>query len=182
MSVIPNNNPVKVHFLYGRSPKPTDLTSGGAREYAPRSQLTHSLGLTDLEPDTTYYYRAVATNSGGEVESDSQSFTTAADVSKAPVIDRTQAYLITDNSAGLNMVVINHGIQVEVCFLYGTDPHLAKPTQTKARTLNGVATGIWNWQYLPELSSRTKYYFQAVAQNSAGKDKSDIMSFTTLKA
>lgn len=72
-----NGSPTTTQFIYGTV---SDLSSGttivGSDGVSGSSDTPISETITGLSPNTTYYFRAVATNGGGTVEGDILSFTT----------------------------------------------------------------------------------------------------------
>jgi hypothetical protein len=78
-SVNPNGLATTVSFAWGTTPGGPYTTVQTATQVLSGTQVqTASLSLSNLTPDTTYYYIATATNADGSVTSDEQSFTTPA--------------------------------------------------------------------------------------------------------
>jgi hypothetical protein len=75
-SVNPNRLPTTVHFEYGTS---TSYRTATAEQDvgAGSSSTTASAGIGGLKPNTTYHFRAVATNAAGVTRGGDRSFTTS---------------------------------------------------------------------------------------------------------
>jgi len=133
--------------------------------------------VSNLTQNTTYYYRAYATNSFGTVYGSSMSFIT---LNGGATVFTTGNTNITDFSAELvgsintmgSDLVIEHGH----CFSSTNQ----NPTTSGARTTLGVASlGSFN-SLVGSLSANTTYYHRAYATNSFGTIYGSSMSFTTL--
>jgi len=131
--------------------------------------------LTGLEPVTTYYVRAYATNSAGTSYGNQQNLTTL-QVS-APVVITTQVSNITDISAtsGGN-ITYDGGVTVSargVC--WSSSPN---PTIENSHTNNGSGSGSFT-SSLTGLIALTDYYVRAYAINSVGTSYGDQIIFST---
>ncbi|MCR4828107.1 MAG: fibronectin type III domain-containing protein [Bacteroidales bacterium] len=119
--------------------------------------------LTGLQPSTTYYVRAYATNANGTVYGAQRTVTTP---SGLPTVTTTTATSITTNSAVCGGNVTYDGgytvIQRGVC--YSTTPN---PTTGGMRTTDGSGTGSFV-SNLTGLTSGTTYYYRAYATNATG--------------
>src|SRR5262249_41484155 len=136
--------------------------------------------LTDLTPNTTYYFQYQATNSSGTTKAPIQSFTTLA---VPPDVTAESAAPILATTATLKATVNPEAAGTSVRFVYGTDPNLATGTSSTAPQNIGAGFGPVNvTASATVLSPSTTYYFQAVATNSAGTTKGTITQFTTAAA
>ncbi len=130
--------------------------------------------LTGLQPSTTYYVRAYATNANGTVYGEQRILTTP---SGLPTVITTTATSITSNSAVCGGNVTSDGgytvIQRGVC--YSTTPN---PTISGMRTTDGSGTGSFV-SNLTNLSSHTTYYYRAYATNATGTVYGEERTLTT---
>jgi phosphodiesterase/alkaline phosphatase D-like protein len=179
-SVNPNGTDTHVWFQYStnssmsgsQSTQQQDMGSG-------TSTVSFSAGLSGLSGSTTYYFQAVASNSGGTNSGSVGSFTTPAE---PPTVSTGSASNITDNSATLSGTVNPNGLDTKYQFVYGTSSdesalglHTARldmGSGTSASSVNANISG---------LAANTTYYFQLKAWNNAGESDGTINSFTTSK-
>jgi hypothetical protein len=130
--------------------------------------------IINLNPGTTYYARAYATNSVGSSYGNQISFTTSANV---PIITTNAITSITATTAfsGGN-ITSDGGANVSlrgVC--WNTLPN---PTTSDNKTINGTGIGSFT-SSVGGLSSGTTYYIRAYATNSAGTGYGNEITFTT---
>ncbi|MDD3194828.1 MAG: fibrobacter succinogenes major paralogous domain-containing protein [Paludibacter sp.] len=129
--------------------------------------------LTDLNPGTTYYVRAYATNTVGTAYGEQLSFTTI----DIPTVVTGIVTEITDSSAlSGGEVTADGGAEIlarGIC--WSTDPI---PTISDSTTTDGVGLGVFV-SSLTELEPGTVYYVRAYATNSAGTAYGEILQFTS---
>lgn len=129
--------------------------------------------LTDLNPGTTYYVRAYATNTVGTAYGEQLSFTTI----DIPTVVTGIVTEITDSSAlSGGEVTADGGAEIlarGIC--WSTDPI---PTISDSITTDGVGLGVFV-SSLTELEPGTVYYVRAYATNSAGTAYGEILQFTS---
>jgi uncharacterized protein (TIGR02145 family) len=130
--------------------------------------------IISLQPVTTYFVRAYATNSKGTAYGCQNSFTTLATI---PNLTTSSISSITYNSAvsGGN-ISSDGGAAVTargVCW-----STLQNPTTADSKTTNGSSTGNFA-SNLTGLEPSTSYYVRAYATNSVGTAYGDQNSFTT---
>lgn len=147
------------------------------------NHTTDSLGLgafacllTDLEPGTTYYVRAYATNVSGTGYGEQQMFTT---LSGLPTVltAAVDTAAITATTATLGGTVSTDGgfacTARGIC--YGTQPN---PTLANQHTTDGSGLGTFTSQ-LSGLQSGIKYYARAYATNAIGTVYGEEIFFET---
>ena len=127
--------------------------------------------ITDLIPNTTYYYKAFATNSVGTSYGEVSSFTTPT----LPTVTTGATSNINASGATLSgNVTSDGGARVTSRgFLYGTNS--SNLTQT---VQSGTGTGSFT-KALTGLTANTTYYYKAYATNSVGTVYGDVLAFTT---
>ncbi|MFA6077988.1 MAG: hypothetical protein WC724_03140 [Candidatus Paceibacterota bacterium] len=146
-----------------------------------------------LNPNTTYYYRAVGQNSGSAVVYGAmQSFTTSSNYNnnncgygnyncnynygQTPFVMTYSTVQTGDTFAILQGFVDPNGnTNTTRWFEWGTNSSYFNNTTLK---LNQTSSGTFT-QTVNGLSSNTTYYYRAVAQNSNGTVYGTVMSFAT---
>lgn len=132
--------------------------------------------ITNLQPSTTYYVRAYATNTIGTGYGSALSFTTADNIS-IPVLSTTEVTNVAPTTAisGGN-ITSDGGADISargVCWSTNQTP-----TTDDSKTEDGTGTGSFT-SSISGLQSNTTYYVRAYATNSAGTGYGDAVSFTT---
>ncbi len=99
----PGEQETTYHFEYGTSPTLTGAAPFGEASITENLSEAHTVGPSDigggLEPNTTYYYRVVATDASGTTEGPIQHFTTLNQ--EAPITGEVEPASITGTSARL---------------------------------------------------------------------------------
>ena len=130
--------------------------------------------LTGLEPATTYYVRAYATNPAGTAYGEQRTFTTQ---SGLPTVVTAAATAISTTSVNIGgTVMADGGFAVTargVC--YGTQPN---PTLANPHTTDGSGTGAFTSQ-IAGLQSGVTYYARAYATNAIGTVYGEEVVFET---
>ena len=150
--------------------KPDSITTDGIGIGAFTSSIT------GINPGTTYYLRAYATNSIGTAYGNELSFKTTA---TTPTLSTASVISITTNSAvsGGN-ITTNGGENVTargVCWNIADNPTI----DNHSKTTDGSGNGIFV-SNLSALLPATTYYVRAYATNSQGTSYGLSQSFTTL--
>ena len=134
----------------------------------------YSSTLTGLEPLTTYYVRAYATNQKGTAYGEQKIFTT---VSGLPKVTTSEVSDITINSAICGGKVLSGGgfevLARGVC--WSTNPN---PTISDSYTTDGLGVGTFT-STLTNLTDTTIYYVRAYATNENGTSYGEVKSFST---
>ena len=134
--------------------------------------------ITSLEPNTTYYIRAYATNSIGTSYGEQISFTTLNEVS-APTVTTSQATSITKSSATIGGEIVADGGNTitERGVVYSTTEN---PTLKSSKAVSEIDDSNKFAVDIDKLKPNTKYYARAYATNSIGTSYGEQISFTTL--
>jgi uncharacterized protein (TIGR02145 family) len=162
-------------MVWSTQPNPTAEQNTGLTMDGSGPGLFQS-NLTNLQPNTTYYVRAYATNEAGMVYGSEQQFETEG---TTPEVTTNAITIITPNSAlsggtvsddsGSN--VTSRGI------VWSTIPNPTFESNLSGNE-NGSGTGSFT-SYLTELAANTTYYVRAYAINSVGVGYGEQLSFKT---
>ncbi|MCK4267067.1 MAG: hypothetical protein KAX31_07275, partial [Thermoplasmata archaeon] len=150
---------------YGSSTTPTSMPSTG-----PFS--AYIFGLND---DTTYHFRACASNSQGTDYGDDMTFKTEKITYPPGVTTEGASSITTDSAALTGNLDSTGGLDCQLWFEYGTTTSYGSSTSKLSRSSTGPFSAI-----ISSLSDDTTYHFRACASNSQGTDYGDDMTFTTL--
>ena len=135
--------------------------------------------ITDLEPNTTYYVRAYATNSEGTSYGDQVNFMTLEEMIELATVKTSLVSGITSTTAVAGGdVTADGGTEVTakgVCWNASQEP-----TIEGEHTENGAGTGEFTAE-LSGLEQNTTYYVRAYATNKEGTAYGEEVSFTTLQ-
>ncbi|HLN21143.1 MAG TPA: fibrobacter succinogenes major paralogous domain-containing protein [Bacteroidales bacterium] len=131
--------------------------------------------ITELNPETTYYLRAYATNRVGTSYGNQVTFRTIS--ATVPVVTTTQLTNVTPTTVvtGGN-VTYDGGSRISargIC--WGTSPN---PLVTGDHTTNGTGTGAFT-SNITNLQNGTVYYLRAYATNSTGTGYGNEITFIT---
>ena len=140
-----------------------------------------SQNLSNLSPNTIYYFRVVANNTYGTSKGTILSFKTEGITAPAPTVSVTtvQATNKTSISAKLNGIFVNQtGTNAEGYFQYGKVSSLG--TTTSIINLGLVASTSFS-KIITNLDPNTIYFFRAVAKNQGTIYNGNILVFKTLK-
>lgn len=132
--------------------------------------------INNLNPSTSYYARAYATNSVGTAYGNEITFTTGAIV--LPTLTTTAITSITSNSAVSGGTIIADAgkpiLAKGVVWSTSTNPTISLTTKTN----DGVGLGTFS-STISGLSANTVYYLKAYATNSTGTAYGNEITFTT---
>ena len=167
-------------FIYGTS---SVLSVARDEMISIESTGKYSIALSDLKPNTTYYYVAYALVDGSYKYGEVRSFsTTASEIIDVPEVTVTtgDATDITCYSASLNGVVSGVDEPVECGFIYGLSSDLffsnggvENGVFVYVDSLDGYSLGII------ELDANTTYYYRAYAYVNGEFKYGEVRSFTT---
>ncbi len=169
----------------GENASSRGFTYGTTNAYGATTTESGSFGtgsfttnLSGLTCNTTYYYRAYATNTAGVGYSSGDSFTTAScPVSVSlPTVTASSTIATTTTTITLNANITGTGNENPTArgFNYGTSIAYG------ASTTESGSFGIGSFSaFISGLSCNTTYYYRAYATNSAGTGTSTGSTFTT---
>ncbi|MGV3663961.1 MAG: hypothetical protein ACO1TE_27565 [Prosthecobacter sp.] len=179
--VNPNSLATGAQFQYGLAsgtygPPTTEQTLGSGSSSV---SVTHN--ISSLQPNTTYYYRVIASNTGGPATGNELTFTTLPD---PPTATASPASNVGNDNATLNAIINPNGhdttVKVQVAF------DAAFNTVLNTYTVNGVTaaegTVARSFTIGTGLFPGTTYYYRMSATNQAGStnpDTQNVVSFTT---
>jgi uncharacterized protein (TIGR03382 family) len=151
---------------YGkRAPAQEGITVGGGTSVVP-----FSLVLTDLRPNTRYYFCAIGSNVGGAGFGGVRSFSTAA----VPPTVTTQEASIDGTKANLQGLVNPNGADTTGWFqIDSVKPEKCDDAFGRKVPMEGVPLGdgvaeVPLWAELTDLTGDTTYWYCAVATSAAG--------------
>jgi hypothetical protein len=179
--VTPNKNSTQYWFEYGTSTSlgnTTAFVSLGDGSAA----VAVSASLSSLDPVTTYYFRLNAQNQFGTVNGAILSFKTSGPASTTePDASTRSASNIQTSKATFNGTVNPNGTETTYWFEYATDSLIGGilgQTTNKVSLGSGTKTVSVKTD-VSNLTPKTTYYFQLVAQNEHGTVRGDRLSFKT---
>jgi hypothetical protein len=166
-----------VSFQYGTT------TSYGFTAPVPQTQngttvRNVSANISNLNANTVYHFRIVATNSSGTHFGGDRTFTTLS-ATGAPVVTTNPGTFIASFSAKLNGSLDPHGLTTTVHFRYGTTTSYGLTTAPQSQSGNTFRNITAN---ISGLLASHVYHFRIVATNSAGTTFGSDRTFTTLSA
>ena len=136
----------------------------------------YSSALNNLQPNTSSYVRAYATNSQGTAYGEQESFTTEVGV-QTPTVTTSSVSNITESSAvcGGNVTSDGNATVTSRGVCWSTSPN---PMIGHNKTIDGSGTGQYS-SNINGLQPNTTYYVRAYAINSKGTAYGSQTSFTT---
>lgn len=177
----PQGSQATYWFEYGTSPS-FGTSAGFQSAGAGTSWLTVSSGISNLNQNTTYYFRLVAQSSRGTSYGATLSFTTTGSLyGTAPSVQTTAAENIGQTFAAFRGHVNPKGAVATAWFEYGVNQ------SSLSFATNYISAGSGNAylsvsQPVSNLTSRTVYYARLAARNEFGTSYGQMTSFTTLGA
>ena len=177
-NVTPNNASTNAWFEYGPTSVLGNVTVSQSMGSG-NSSISYSSTLSSLQPNTTYYYRAVAQNAGGISYGSVLTFLTqqGSYYGGVPTVFTNTAFAIGQTFATLSASVNPNSTVTNMWFEFGTTQSLGSSVGFQSA---GSGTSLTTFSYaLSGLQPVTTYYYRVVAQNSGGTSYGNIISFTT---
>jgi hypothetical protein len=172
-----NGQQASVWFEWSTSPTlaPQNMTGASSIGIGTTPVQTNAQ-LANLQPNTTYYYRLAVGYSGGTAHGQILSFTSGA----LPPVVVTGGATLAGARATLNGMVNPQGAATQAWFEWGTDPTLTAAQSTSMQNM-GSGTNALPYAFdIANLVSGTTYYFRAVAANSGGTMRGEIVTIGTM--
>ena len=178
------NDTNEIYFKWGTSSNNLSHTLNAGTK---SNTGTFSKNLSGLNEDTTYYYKACATNSNGSDCGAVESFDTDSNGgcidccdscpsnNDRPDITTLSTVAITTSTAVVDGYYNANGCSVTTYFEYGRTNSLGSVTGSTSR---GNGSGSMAYAFT-SLSPNTTYYYRAVGTNCEGTTRGSIKSFTT---
>ena len=182
-SLNPEGRATTYSFVYGTS---SSLSSGttattSASAGSGTSAVSESAALNGLTPDTTYYFKVEASNSGGTTDGTIVSFKSSARRRHAPHRDNRRSHIgHLDRRHSSTPASTRRATPRPTTS--STAPARALSSGTTTTTSESAGSGTTaesETAALTGLTPDTKYYFKVVATNSGGPTNGTILSFTT---
>jgi phosphodiesterase/alkaline phosphatase D-like protein len=177
----PNGFVTSYWFEYGKT---SDLgnTTNISTDGSGTSNTDVSASISNLDSNTTYYYRFDAYNEFGVALGSVVSFKTASSTGvNVPTVNASSATNVTNTTATFNGTINPNGADTMYWFEYSTDSLFGSVLLKKTNkvSLSGTS-GMTNVHAdVTGLKNNTNYYFRLVGQNSAGTAKSERVIFST---
>ena len=170
-------NPTEHGVCWNTTGTPT-ISGSKTEEGAASTTGAFTSSMTGLSPNTTYYVRAYATNTGGTSYDGQVSFSTSAQV-QAPTVTTQAVSDIGETTATGNGTITDLGspnpTQHGVCWnTTGTPTISGSKTEEGAASTTGAFTSS-----MTGLSPNTTYYVRAYATNTGGTSYDGQVSFST---
>ena len=173
-----NGSAVTTWIEYGTTPsfgQSTSQTNQGV------SSGTFTAYASNLQANTTYYYRAVAQNSYGVNYGQMLSFQTqdcgGGGGYNQPYVNTQSATNLGETSATLNGFVNPQGSCATYFFQYGTSTYNYQSTYSQNVGCSTSGTNVS--QYVTGLAANTTYYYRVVATNNYGTAYGSWVTFYT---
>lgn len=179
--VVPQGDSTKVWFEWGKSSSNLNRETSD-QVFSGSGLVDFSTSVSDLDPDTTYFYQAVARNSFGTARGGIRSFATGRDgIRELPSVTTFSATGIDNESVRLRGEVNPRGDSTRAWFEWGrSSSNLNR--ETSEQSVGSENRSIEFSSSAFGLDPNTTYYFRAVARNSFGTVRGETRGFDTLRA
>ena len=165
--------------VYGTNPNPVITNLYNTIKPCGSGTGSFTCDLTNLQPNTTYYVRAYATNEKGTAYGEEVSFTTNKNIVLPSLITNIITQITeTTAVAGGNVTSDGNASVTERGVVYSTNPNPVITNLYNTIKPCGSGTGSFTCD-LTNLQPNTTYYLRAYATNSMGTAYGEEVSFTT---
>lgn len=175
----PRGESTRVWFEWGRSSYNLNRETSDQSIGSSNRTTEFSASISGLDPDTTYFYRALARNSFDTTRGEIKILDTLGERrTDRPTVRILATTGITTSSANIRGEVGSNESRTDAWFEWGTNPNnLIGRTGVVSV---GSGSGFTNVSsFLGGLSPNTTYYYRVAAENNAGTSFSVIESFRT---
>ena len=169
-SVVSGGQTLTCGVIYGTS---STLSSSNGTMKTTESSGSYSITVSELNPNTTYYYCAYAVVDGEYKYGEVCTFNTLMEVT----VTTGTATDITENSVILSATINNSEKSLACGIIYGTSSSLSSSSGTKKST---TSLGTFSVS-LTGLSSNTTYYYRAYVIVDGEYKYGEVSSFKTSK-
>jgi hypothetical protein len=138
------------------------------------STVEPKIELTGLQPNTTYHYRLVVSNTTGPSYGLDKELTTPA---IPPIVDASVPLSVGAGTAMVGSEIFTQGAHTTYHVEYGLSA--AFGTSTPVAEAGPTPGGQWVTATLEDLRPATRYYYRFVASNSGGEEASAIATLVT---
>ncbi|MHB8483784.1 MAG: beta strand repeat-containing protein [Nitrospiria bacterium] len=139
--------------------------------------VSYSLIITGLTANTTYHFRADASNTGGTGYGTDNLFTTLAN---PPVVTTLAASNMGQFTTTLNGSVNPNGVSATTWFQWGLTTSYGSSNASSPQSIPAGTSAVSYFLNISGLSANTTYHYQAIALNNGGTTYGSDITFTTL--
>lgn len=175
-TINPNGLKTGYFFQYGTTPEYGNVApfpSGEIEAGSKDSEVTAP--ISGLDPQTTYHFRIVASNSEGITYGEDLDFTTK----PAPTVSTEPATEVKGLSATLNATVNPNGANTSYVIEYGTSTEYGQWAPAAPKSVGSGVEPVEVKEEIEGLNGDTMYHFRVVAYNSEGLSLGQNRTFTT---
>jgi phosphodiesterase/alkaline phosphatase D-like protein len=170
-----NNTTTTVTFEYGLDTSYGKVATAVPSPVTGSTPTAVSIILDTLAPNTAYYYRVVAQNTGNTVYGADMMFITGP---LPPNADTNAATAVTGTGATLNGIVNANNDSTAVTFEYGTSIAYGTTVPADQSPVTGTSNTAVNTA-ITGLTNNTTYHYRVAAQNGSGTTYGANMTFFT---
>lgn len=170
--VNPNRGATQIWVEYGAT-SALGQTSGLV-DISNGSEQTVKITLSELSPNTKYYYRGVARNLAGTGKGTTLSFVTKSESVSGRRLPLVQSVSVADINARYALLAASvnpQGYATQAWFEYGFDEALGEKTVKQSL---GSGTAWKSFETDLALQKNTEYFYRAVAENANGIARTKI--------